>query len=129
MKLVLTLASLALAVPALAGDIDCRDAMSQNAMNRCAEAEYQAADARLNAAYGTLMAALNDAGFRAKLKASQRAWIEFRDRECTYETADNEGGSIHPMVYAGCLARLTRQRTMELQAKLACWRNAEKCGL
>jgi uncharacterized protein YecT (DUF1311 family) len=127
MKLLLTLASLILATPALAGD--CRNAMNQNAMTRCAEAEYQAADAGLNAAYGRLLAALDDPGFRAKLKASQRAWIEFRDRECTYQTADNEGGSIHPMVYAGCLARLTRQRTSELQRQLACWRNAEKCGM
>jgi uncharacterized protein YecT (DUF1311 family) len=127
MKLVLILASLVLAAPALADD--CSRAMNQNAMNRCAEADYQAADARLNAVYSRLMSALDDRGFRAKLISAQRAWIQFRDAECTSQTADNEGGSIHPLVFAGCRTRLTVARTRDLEAQLTCWRNAEKCGM
>lgn len=129
MKRTFLLAAVAFAAPALAGDIDCRNAMSQSAMNICADQDFQAADARLNAVFGRLMAAFGDEAFRAKLKTAQRAWIQFRDNECTYETADNEGGSIHPMVYAGCLARLTKDRTRALEAQLACWKNAEKCGM
>jgi uncharacterized protein YecT (DUF1311 family) len=129
MKRALILAGLVFAAPAPAGDIDCNRALSQSAMNICADRDYRASDARLNATYTKLMSALGDIGFKAKLKASQRAWIEFRDRECTYQTADNEGGSIHPMVYAGCLARLTKARTRELESQLVCWKNAEKCGM
>jgi uncharacterized protein YecT (DUF1311 family) len=128
MKLALTLAAVAFAAPALAGDIDCKHAMSQSEMNICADQDYRAADAKLNAAYARLIAAQDDAGFKAKLKTTQRAWISFRDSECTYETADNEGGSIHPLVYAGCLTRLTKERTKTLEAQLTCWKDAEKCA-
>jgi len=129
MKLSRIFAVLLLTAPAFGGDIDCRNAMDQSTMNRCADQAYRAADAKLNAAYGKLMAAQSDDGFKAKLKAAQRAWISFRDAECTFETADNEGGSIHPMVYAGCLTRLTKERTKALEAQLACFKDAEKCGM
>jgi uncharacterized protein YecT (DUF1311 family) len=129
MKLARTLAAIALAAPALADDIDCNNAMTQSAMNICADQDYRAADAKLNAAYSRLIAAQDDAGFKAKLRTAQRAWISFRDTECTYETADNEGGSIHPLVYAVCLTRLTKERTKALEAQRACWKNAEKCGM
>ncbi len=129
MKPAFALASLVLAAPALAGDSDCANALSQSAMNICADQDYRAADAKLNSTYAKLVAALNDDGFKVKLKAAQRAWIQFRDLECTYETAENEGGSIYPMVYAGCLTRLTKERTKALEAQLACWKNAEKCEM
>ena len=129
MRLVLTLAALVLAAPALAQDVDCKNAMSQSEMNICADQDYRAADAKLNAAYAKLMAVAGDEGFKAKLKIAQRAWISFRDSECTYETADNEGGSIHPLVYAGCLTRLTKERTKALNALAACQKDAEKCGM
>jgi len=107
----------------------CREARDQASMNRCAEEEFQAADRELNDAYGRLMAALNDEGRRDKLRSAQRAWIRFRDSKCRYESADNEGGSIYPLVYAGCLTRLTRVRSKELNDDLVCWRNGEKCGM
>jgi uncharacterized protein YecT (DUF1311 family) len=124
--------SLVLALPlvlvaASAADIDCNNAMDQNSMNMCADKDYRAADKKLNDVYGKLMAALDDAT-KAKLKTAQRAWIQHRDTECTFETAENEGGSIHPLVYAGCLTRLTDARTKKLQSYFTCWKNADKCG-
>lgn len=115
------------AAPAQAAD--CKNAMDQQSMNRCADLEYRAADARLNDIYGRLMATLGDDRLRTKLRLAQRAWIGFRDSECTFETADNEGGSIYPMVYAGCLARLTKERTHTLEQQTMCFRDAEKCGM
>jgi len=129
MRSALILAALAFAAPALAQNINCNNAMSQSEMNICADQEFRAADAKLNAAYARLMAVAGDEGFKTKLRAAQRAWISFRDGECTYETADNEGGSIHPMVYAGCQARLTKERTKALNALAACQQNADKCGM
>ena len=127
MKLWIIAAAALIAAPAFADD--CSNAMDQNTMNRCAEDSYQKTDKVLNDTYAKLMAAVDDPGFKAKLKAAQRSWIQFRDNECTYETADNEGGSIHPMVYAGCLTRLTKERTKTLEQLLICQKNAEKCGL
>jgi uncharacterized protein YecT (DUF1311 family) len=112
-----------------AGSPECRNPMDQHTMNLCAGEEFDAADKELNEVYTRLLAAMDDEGYRAKLKVAQRNWIQFRDNECTFETADNEGGSIHPMVYTGCLTRLTRERTRALQAHLTCWQNADRCEL
>ena len=115
-------------VAAAAADIDCNNAMDQNTMNICADRDYQTADRKLNNVYGKVMTALSDAGYKAKLKTAQRAWIQYRDTECTFETAENEGGSIRPMVYSGCLTKLTNVRTKDLQSYLACFKDADKCG-
>lgn len=101
---------------------DCdRNDESQSGMNICADADYRAADAKLNRAYGEVLKFLGD-GAEGKdlLKKSQRAWIAFRDAECTFRTADSAGGSIHPMLYSGCLQELTESRTTQLKAYLDC---------
>jgi uncharacterized protein YecT (DUF1311 family) len=113
-----TVSLLLLITPALADEadgIDCNNAMTQQDMNICADKDYRAADAVLNATYRKAMAGLDD---RSKdlLRAAQRNWIKFRDTECTYESAQNEGGSIYPLVYAGCLTTLTNERTRQLKA-------------
>lgn len=106
---------LLLTVPAQAGDrnVDCNNATNQNDMNYCAEEDFNKADKALNAAYKTAMADM-DAAMKAKLKAAQRAWVAFRDAECDYESMSEEGGSMQPMVYSGCRARLTKDRTQDL---------------
>ena len=125
--------SLLLALPlvlfaASGADRDCNNPMDQSTMNICADKDYRAADKKLNDVYSKVMTALDDAGYRAKLKTAQRAWIQYRDTECTFEVAENEGGSIYPLVYSGCLTRLTGARTKELQTYLACFKDADKCG-
>ncbi len=128
MKFALLFAAVLLAMPASAQESDCRNAMTQSDMNICANRNYQTADRALNTAYADLLSALNDAGFKAKLRAAQRNWISYRDSVCAFETAGNEGGSIHPLLYASCLTRLTRERTRALEALARCQRNAETCG-
>ena len=49
------------------------------------------------------------------LKNAQRDWIKFRDDECLYQNVQNEGGSIYPLVYNGCLTTLTKARIKQLQ--------------
>ena len=126
MKLALFFVAAVLTAPAMAQD--CNNAMSQSEMNICADRDYQKADKALNAAYADLLAVLSEPGFKSKLRAAQRSWIAFRDNECVFETADNEGGSIHPMVYSGCLTRLTKERSKAIAALTACQKNAETCG-
>jgi len=130
-SLLLALSLVLLAASATAGDadeIDCSKAMNQNDMNICADKDYQVSDTKLNAVYAKVMAALGDENYKTKLKAAERAWVAYRDTECTFETAENEGGSIHPLVYSGCLTKLTNARTKDLQAYLECFKDAEKCG-
>ena len=105
------------ATPALADEadgIDCAHAMAQQDMNICADRDYQRADAVLNSAYRKAMEGLDEHN-RDLLRTAQRAWIAFRDAECTYESAPNEGGSIHPLIYSGCLTALTMARTKQLR--------------
>lgn len=66
---------------------------SQQMMNICAGEDYQAADAKLNAAYRDLIGS-DDADGKRLLQAAQRAWITFRDAECAHSTAASVGGSI-----------------------------------
>jgi uncharacterized protein YecT (DUF1311 family) len=92
----------------------CPGSNSQHELNRCAARARDKADAELNKVYREL---LKDTGTaeRAKLRAAQLAWIKFRDAHCDYESVGNQGGSIYPMVYSFCLARVTAERTERLR--------------
>ncbi|MBO6726597.1 MAG: DUF1311 domain-containing protein [Rhizobiaceae bacterium] len=98
---------------------NCEDPQTQLEMNHCAGLAYEAADERLNETYGEVRARLDEAG-REQLVATQRAWIAFRDTECTFRSRGVEGGTIYGMVYSGCLADLTDQRTADFEEMLAC---------
>ena len=88
---------------------------SQQMMNICAGEDYQAADAKLNAAYQNLISS-DDADAKRLLQAAQRAWIAFRDAECAYTTVDSLGGSIHPLEVSQCLTELTNDRITQLSS-------------
>lgn len=116
-----------LATGSLAQDvsgIDCANAMVQLEMNLCAEQDWMDADADLNDAYKGAMAVMKgydadlpkaERGAEANLRAAQRAWVTFRDAACAAEGYAMHGGSAAPLLIYGCLARLTRQRTEDLQ--------------
>ena len=121
---------LALAVqgaPAQAEEPDCRDPQSQLAMNVCAGIDFEHADADLNRVYREEVAAAREADreidrssdqrptSEAVLREAQRAWVIFRDAHCRYEGyGEARGGTMEPMVYSGCRARLTRERIAQL---------------
>ena len=101
-------------------------AQTQAQMNADAGRAWRAADAAMNRQWGATNAAMKrlDAadtsrgggfGYAAALLASQRAWLQFRDRQCVIEGGEVAGGSMQPMVRAQCLARLTRERTVQLR--------------
>ena len=111
-----------------AGDrLDCSNAITQAEMNQCAADDLTRADDELNQTYRALMAML-DPTRRRRLVEAERAWINFRDAHCRSETAQSEGGSIHPLLYDTCLADMTRKRTKELKASLDCERHGENCN-
>ncbi len=105
----------------------CGDPQTQMDMNFCAAIEFERADIALNAAWPRVVASARAddrqvdrrydrrPGSEAKLREAQRAWIVFRDAHCTVEGYDQaRGGSMEPMVYDGCRARLTRERIAQL---------------
>ena len=117
---------LATAPAAFAEDCDRNDD-SQSMLNICADADYQAADAKLNAAYKNIVGS-NDQASNKLLQTAQRAWIAFRDAECAYSTADSEGGSIHPMEVSQCLTKLTIERTKQLTTGANCKLSDPSCA-
>lgn len=96
---------------------NCNNPQTQSEMNACAGIAYRNADRRLNQVYQQLLPKLSG-GRRQQLVTAQQAWIRYRDASCNFERSEVEGGSMAPMIQASCLARLTEQRTKDLQQYL-----------
>ena len=117
------LALLLMAVQARADDSpNCKDPQDQSTMTMCVGLDFEKADKELNTLWPKLKADAEtsdkDTGkteFFDALIASQRAWIVFRDAECSWQGFEAHGGSLEPMIVNGCSARLTRERIKQLQ--------------
>ncbi|HUZ45951.1 MAG TPA: lysozyme inhibitor LprI family protein [Terriglobia bacterium] len=115
-------------LPALAQDSAqyhaCNDkAKTQGEMNACASEEAARVDAELNAVYRKLLLkAASQTEAVAKIKASERAWITYRDAfmEAMYPAKDKQAeyGSIYPMEADLLKAKLTRQQVAALEGML-----------
>jgi uncharacterized protein YecT (DUF1311 family) len=117
-----------MSIPALAQDtpeVDCDKAQTQVEMNYCAHVDWEEADAELNATYKVVRATLaerdsdlepDEVKAGTRLLDAQRAWITYRDAHCEVASFSARGGSMQSMLYSGCLATMTRQRTKELTA-------------
>ena len=109
--------------PAFADDaLNCKDPQDQSTMTMCAGLDFEKADKELNTLWPKLKADAEtsdkDTGkteFFDALIASQRAWIVFRNAECSWQGFEAHGGSLEPMIVNGCSARLTRERIKQLQ--------------
>lgn len=104
--------------------IDCAKASATSELNYCADQDLAQADKALNAAYEKVLAKVKQSAagesydaktWEAKLRASQRAWIAFRDAECK-ELAPMSwsGGTGTTGAVLGCMSSITKQRTKDL---------------
>jgi uncharacterized protein YecT (DUF1311 family) len=104
--------------------------MDQMTMNECAQEAFKRSDSELNALYKDLERRLkSDPQAQKLLISAERAWVAFRDAECTFSTTSSIGGSIHPMAYSGCLDRLTKARIGDLKRYLQCDEGDLSCPL
>jgi uncharacterized protein YecT (DUF1311 family) len=115
--------TLGLTGPILAQDLDCSNVQTQTDMNFCAKQDWQDADDALNDIYKAAISQMKltdsvldaeDAGAVEALKSAQRLWVKYRDAACTAEEYPFTGGSIQPMIYWSCQARLTWARVEDL---------------
>ena len=104
------------AVSAREPEVDCADAVTQMEMTYCADQDYKKADAALNALWPEVAAKAKafdaiqgtiytDRGVPSSfeaLRTAQRAWIEYRDRQCEYEAYEYFGGTLQPMTGLTC---------------------------
>jgi len=107
---------------------DCTEAMSTFEMNACAGAEFEKADVELNRIYKKAIASIPEletgeppfdrASWEEALRASQRAWIAFRDAECEDHVEKFwAGGSGRTVEIIGCKTEKTEQRTKDLKQR------------
>lgn len=129
MKPLLLLAILVLSPSSPAGAQDaCPDNATQTGLNECAADHLRSADERLNDLYADIRRRLaGDADRTALLLRAQRAWVAFRDAECALAASGAAGGSIQPMIVAGCLDRLTRTRIETFETYLSCPEGDPSC--
>lgn len=102
-------------------------AQSQMELNEEAAKDFAATDKKLNEIYQSLMAKISTSG-QAHLRDAEKAWIDYRDRECAFETLGTVDGSVHPLVLLNCKSRLTSQRITDLEAQLNCEEGELSCG-
>jgi len=112
--------------PAMAADWSCSDpdTLPQQGLNFCALQDSKKADAELNQVWATLFPKLKTwdrdtipqwQGLPDAVLNAQRAWIAYRDAHCSAEGFRYRGGSIEPLIYHACRARVTRERTLQLK--------------
>jgi uncharacterized protein YecT (DUF1311 family) len=105
---------------------NCKDPGPQQEMNYCAHQDYLKADAEMNAQWKKTAAVMKQQdegwesswddrpGFFDTLLEAQRAWLKFRDAQCTSEGYIFRGGSMEPFMVSTCKRALTDERTKQL---------------
>jgi uncharacterized protein YecT (DUF1311 family) len=89
-------------------------AKSTNGMLGCIAAETRIQDRHLNGVYGMALRNLM-VDQRQRLQSAQRAWIAFRDADCSARVDPQVWGSISRIDGALCVLNRTVQRTIELE--------------
>lgn len=105
------------AFPQLAPGGNCAKATTTVEINECTSRQARVADRQLNQVYQQLRPKISSKQ-RQRLTQAQLDWIKFRDRTCEYEAGEFEGGTAASFTYSSCLARVTTQRTADLQRYL-----------
>lgn len=98
----------------IAQRVDCKNANNTVEINYCAGESYKAADRRLNDVYRQLSSTMRGEQ-KSKLIETQETWIQYRDRNCSFETFGSRGGTGYSAFLSGCLERMTKQRTADFQ--------------
>jgi uncharacterized protein YecT (DUF1311 family) len=103
----------------------CVDKDSSTAgMNECTDVARGAADKILNRLYDGAVKRLRAGGdddsreTLRRLVASERAWIAYRDAQCSFEGTTMLGGSGEGVIVGGCLYQKTAERAKDIDSVL-----------
>lgn len=108
-------------------DVDCSKVPgTQSALNACAFQDFENATAAYSKVYRTLSQSVGNQQ-RQLLRQVQTEWIQYRVKACEFEKSGIKGGSAAPMINWQCQARMTRERTAELQRFLDCQEGDLSC--
>ena len=93
--------------------VDCSDAKTLIEAKECFIRDYEEADRELNEVYQQVISGLEGESKQRLIRAEQ-TWIKYRDANCDYRSG-MWGGVQRVAFKYSCLARMTRDRTKELQ--------------
>ena len=104
----------------LARGLDCANPATTADMITCGGRDLDAADRELNQVYDETMGLVRKRAAdwpeaAGNLRAAQRAWVVFRDANCTWVAGAMEGGTGQPVLEISCRSEMTRARTKELR--------------
>jgi uncharacterized protein YecT (DUF1311 family) len=91
------------------------DGETQIALNRCAGQWARTADFLRSLVYEELYWRLEEP-MQSQLSAIEATWNNFRDSHCQETSAPFREGSIYPLIYHSCRAKVTNDRIADLQA-------------
>lgn len=104
-------------------------ANTQLESNECAAKEYSAADAELNRVYKAILEKYKkDPLFIDKLRATQRAWLAYRDAEIDAKYPHAAEGSYYGSIFPMCDSLYKAQLTQERVEKLREWLDGAEEG-
>jgi uncharacterized protein YecT (DUF1311 family) len=97
--------------------LPCTSETTTAGMRSCENQRYEQAQKALDAAYAELMTQLDSTG-KAKLRAAQSAWLQFRQADADFEASRAAGGTLAPLIRITVMADLTEARAVELKKSL-----------
>ena len=97
--------------------LPCSSETTTAGMRNCENLRYERAQKALDAAYAELMKQLDEGG-KAKLRAAQSAWLQFRKADADFEASRAAGGTLAPLIKITVMADLTEARAVELKKSL-----------
>ena len=97
----------------------CAKVDTQRPLNFCASEARRAADHDLDLERKAFLKRFPERA--ARIAAVERAWKTFRERLCTLEASEYEGGSMEPQVQGECLAREAHLHLERLKALRTEW--------
>ncbi len=102
-----------------AGIDKCSNLPNQSALNTCSSNVLNSANQKINSVYANYMKELNPTE-KLQLKEAQRAWIQYKEKDCQFQSSPVLKGSLYPFVHNGCLVEKTENRIKELQDMQEC---------
>lgn len=93
----------------------CGGNLNQADLDVCWVHQADIAQGKLDSAFAKLKTEATEVGLRwPPFTAAQAAWNDAREKTCAFEASLEEGGSIAPMMYSECQARMAQARTEQV---------------
>ena len=121
MRLLLTLPLVFFSLTAQA--IDCSKAITTPDINACASADQKKVETKLNTIYRRVIKSLDQpdtelekfSEMKSTLIEAQRAWVKFREADCTAVSTLHASGTIRTAMYIGCMQSHAERRIKDLE--------------